>query len=338
MMKTSASYFAPIAILSSLLQVHSFAPVALTKSGYNYGKELSFFEQRAEKYNRDENVRGARNSRLLGIFRKSKSISKTGRRHKLRKKASTVAASLAIYSTILLRTPHAALADHPLENAPTGKVSLRPGMSMDQMEKEVRARSDRTIDEQIAAQNESRFSSLNPSGGKAQTKKSKAKKNDKFDMDDEYDFEEEAEGDDDDLQLIAGVAKANGAVLNVEKSGSTKTVTKFSGSAPHMSAKTKNSEIGKTVVKIVGPIFAFCFARETIRWNREQNNVNKGIEIMEQQRQEHLNTKKDDDDDDDDDSDDEDSDDEDSDDEDDDDDSDDEDSDDEDDYPRGKKK
>jgi len=334
-MKTSTSYIAPIVILSSLLQVHSFAPVALTKSGYNCGKELPFFEQRAEKYNRDENVRGERNSRLLGIFRKSKSISKPGRRKKLRKKATTVAASLAIYSTILLRTPQAALADHPLENAPSGKISLRPGMSVEQIEEEVRARSDRTIDEQIAAQNESRFSSLNPSGGKAQTKKSKAKKNDKFDMDDEYDFDEEGEGDDDDFQLIAGAAKANSAVLDVEKSGSTKTVTKFSGSAPQMSAKTKNSEIGKTVVKIVGPIFAFCFARETIRWNREQTNVNKGIEIMEQQRQEYLNTKKDGDDDDDDDDD---SDDEDSDDEDDDDDSDDEDSDDEDDYPRGKRK
>jgi phosphopantothenoylcysteine synthetase/decarboxylase len=93
--------------------------------------------------------------------------------------------------------------------------------------------------------------------------------------------------------------------MDLTNSNVAKTVTKFSGSAPVMSSKTKNQQVAKTVVKIMGPIFVFCFARETIRWNREQRNVDKGIEIMEQQRREYLNMKKEEDDEDDDDDDDE---------------------------------
>jgi len=248
------------------------------------------------------------------------------RRKRLKKKAKTFAFSLALYSTILIRTPKAAYADHPLQNVPSGKISLRPGITVEQIEMEAERRGEQTIDEQIESQYEKQSSTTTDK--KATTKKAE-KKASKFDFDDEYDFEEE-EGDAGEISFSTG-SSASAKTLDVENSGSARSVTRFSGSGPALSEQKKSSEINKTVVKIMSPIFAFCFARETIRWNREQKNVDKGIEIMEQQRQEYLKSKQegddDDDDDDDDDYDDDDDDDEDEDDEDDEDDDDDDDDD-----------
>ena len=218
---------------------------------------------------------------------------------KFKKKAKTFAFSLALYSTILIRTPKAAYADHPLQNVPSGKISLRPGMTVEQIEMEAERRGEQTIDEQIESQYEKQSSAITDK--KATTKKVD-KKASKFDFDDEYDFDE-VEDDAGEISFSTG-SSASAKTLDVENSGSARSITRFSGSGPALSEQKKSSEINKTVVKIMSPIFAFCFARETIRWNREQKNVDKGIEIMEQQRQEYLKSKQEGDDDDDDDDDD----------------------------------
>ena len=218
------------------------------------------------------------------------------RRKRLKKKAKTFAFSLALYSTILTRTPKAAYADHPLQNVPSGKISLRPGITVEQIEMEAERRGEQTIDEQIESQYEKQSSTTTDK--KATTKKAE-KKASKFDFDDEYDFDEE-EDDAGEISFSTG-SSASAKTLDVENSGSARSITRFSGSGPALSEQKKSSEINKTVVKIMSPIFAFCFARETIRWNREQKNVDKGIDIMEQQRQEYLKSKQEGDDDDDDD-------------------------------------
>jgi hypothetical protein len=224
------------------------------------------------------------------------------RRKRLQKKVKTVAASLAIYSTILLRTPKAAVADHPLQNTPSGKISLRPGVTVDQLETEAQLRNTLTIDEQIARQAESKPSTAST----AKPKKTKAApKKAKFDFDDEYEFDDDDVEEDDIGSPATSLGDVSAKALDLQSSSSARAVSRFSGSGPAMSEEKKNKELGITVAKIMGPIFAFCFTRETIRWNREQKNVNKGIEIMEQQKQEYLKLKKDGDDDDDDDDDDE---------------------------------
>lgn len=227
----------------------------------------------------------------------------------------TAMASLAIYSTVLLRTPHVANANHPLENAPTGRISLKPGATIESMQQELELRNELTIDELVQSSTATggvSGTTSTSSTNKGSVKKSFAsQKHSKEEEDDEYDsFEEE----DDDMMESSTFTKdrsnihSSSSAMDLSNSNVAKTVTKFSGSAPTMSSKTKNQQVAKTVVKIMGPIFGFCFARETIRWNREQKNVDKGIEIMEQQRREYLNMKQEEEEDDDEDSDDEDSD------------------------------
>jgi hypothetical protein len=64
-----------------------------------------------------------------------------------RRKFKTVLASLAIYSTVLLRTPNIANADHPLENSPTGRISLKPGATVESIQQEMELRKELTIEE-----------------------------------------------------------------------------------------------------------------------------------------------------------------------------------------------
>jgi len=281
-------------LLASLFQAYAFAPshtIAKTNT-----IQQSLVTYRATPQHDMEHDSESSKKSFMSRFERNPLSKSTGRRKRLRKKATTIAASLAIYSTILLRTPQPAMANHPLQNVPTGKVSLRPGMSIVDMESEAERRTALTIDEQIASQHESKAST---STG-AKPKKSNKKQKVEFDLDEEYEFDDEDEED-----ANVGIAKVGGAAssktLDIEANSSAKAVSRFSGSGPAMSEETKDKEIGRTVVKIVGPIFAFCFARETLRWNREQKNVDKGIEIMEEQRKEYMNAKKDDDDDDDDD-------------------------------------
>jgi hypothetical protein len=234
----------------------------------------------------------------------------------------TAMASLAIYSTVLLRTPHVANANHPLENAPTGRISLKPGATIESIQQELELRNEMTIEELARSSAASggvsgTTSTTGTSSNKGPLKKSLSQKNSK-EEDDEYDIFEEDEDDimesstfTNDRSNIHSSSSSSSA-MDLSNSNVAKTVTKFSGSAPTMSSKTKNQQVAKTVVKIMGPIFGFCFARETIRWNREQNNVDKGIEIMEQQRREYLNMKQEEEEDDDEDSDDDEDDDEDS--------------------------
>ncbi len=194
------------------------------------------------------------------------------------------------------------MADHPLQNVPTGKISLRPGITADQIEMEAERRSSMTVEQQIAADNANKPSSTSTPENKA--KKVQVKKQDDYDMDDEYDFDDDEDADENDNVMIGVGAKASQSTMDLKKSSTARQISRFSGSGPAMSSTKKSSEVNKTIVKIFSPVFAFCFARETLRWNREQNNVDKGIEIMEQQRQEYLNSKKNGDDDDDDDDDD----------------------------------
>jgi hypothetical protein len=239
----------------------------------------------------------------MSRFKRSIPKKSVSRRKRLQKRVKTIAASFAIYSTILLRTPKPAAADHPLQNTPSGKISLRPGVTVDQLEMEAQLRNALTIDEQIARQVESK--PTNPDTVKPKKSKVSSKKA-KFEFDDEYEFDDEVEEDVIGSPATFGASAAAGAkTLDIKSSSSARAVSRLSGSGPAMSAEMKNKELGITVAKIMGPIFAFCFTRETIRWNREQRNVNKGIEIMEQQKQEYLKLKKDGDDDDDDDDDDE---------------------------------
>lgn len=226
----------------------------------------------------------------------------------------TAMASLVIYSTVLLRTPHVANANHPLENAPTGRISLKPGATIESMQQELELRNELTIEELARSSTATGgVSGTSSSTKKDSVKKSFSSQKHSKEEDDEYDNFEE---DDDDMMESSTFTKdrnnihSSSSAMDLSNSNVAKTVTKFSGSAPTMSSKTKNQQVAKTVVKIMGPIFGFCFARETIRWNREQKNVDKGIEIMEQQRREYLNMKQEEEeeDDDDEDSDDEDSD------------------------------
>lgn len=217
------------------------------------------------------------------------------RSKKIRRRAKILLASISIFTSIILNNPKLALADHPLQNIPSGKISLRPGMTIDELEREVAQTNELTIDERIAAQKGHRASQNQGDilYNNNSAKKDRTGREAMFDIDEEYDFDEDTE---DDMELSSlGVTNPNEYALDITSSGAAQTVTTFSGSAPQMSSKTKNIEVGKTVVKIMGPIFTFCFARETLRWNREQNNVDKGIAIMEQQKQEYLRLKNEDD-------------------------------------------
>jgi len=223
-----------------------------------------------------------------------------------RKHISKATASLALSLSILLKAPNSAMAalpmgvDTPVYLAPgNDKMSLRPGITREQIDVELKNREEMAVGESINPTSDT--SREDADEGDTITSK---KKDSTDGFDDDYEFDEDEDESEASIFSSDVPSLSSSNVMDIGASSSSKTVQRFSGSEPELTKEAEDVLIQKTVVKIIGPIFAFCFARETIRWRMEQNNVNKGIEIMEQQRQEYLNSKKDDEDDDDEDDDD----------------------------------
>jgi len=256
-------------LLSSLFHAYAFAPsnfigVANPKTQTNTNSLTTF---RASSQN-DEHSSPRRQSFLSKFKRSNVNLNlnlnprnknnKQTRRKRLRKKVTTFAASLAIYSTILLKTPQPAMADHPLQNVPTGKVSLRPGVTLEGMNLEAKERASKTIDEQIALQSESKpnassTSASVPSSSSSTTKSKESKKikrQKQFDIDEEYDFDEMDEDEEELIGTMDIKAAGTKAAIDITSGTTARAVTRFSGSGPAMSSAKQNKETGKTVVKV----------------------------------------------------------------------------------------
>ena len=138
-----------VVLLSSLFDAYAFAPSCNKFTSQQIGGPGNANRSQTKfRASSNDDIDSNKKS-ILSKFRRNPNS--PSRRRRLKKKATTIAASFAIYSTILLRTPQPALADHPLQNVPSGKVSLRPGMTVEQMDMEVEKRTDMTIDQRIAS-------------------------------------------------------------------------------------------------------------------------------------------------------------------------------------------
>jgi hypothetical protein len=252
-----------------------------------------------------------------------KGLSKKSRIQKLK----ILPLSIIIHtSTLFFTTCTKAKADHPFFDDPTGKVSLRPGMNIEDIEKLKPSHKEVLKDGQLSfdynGSDEEVTGSSSSSNSNKAPKQKKEKKQSKYQYDDdEYfddDFHDDGEDDESDYNVVPSapsmISSSNkSSSSTAPKSSNTQqiqTINKLAGSAPTLTKDAESKLILKTVGIIMGPIFGVTSIREAIRWNREQRNVDKGIQIMEQQRLEYLNSKGDDGDEDDDDDDDDDEDDE----------------------------
>jgi len=208
------------------------------------------------------------------------------RRQQFRRKLMTVIASLTISSSTLNRVANAEYQGNPILNPSTtmDRSDLMPGAMAGGADTE----------EQIGIDNNQ---------GTNNKQEQQSKKADAL-YDDDYEFYEEGYGTDEGDS--GGIVDPSSFAFSQDgNSIDSSNVADDSFDNLSNRKQIENTSEGKIILKTVGkviaPILIICFVRETIRWQWEQKDVEKGIKIIEQQRQEYLKSKEEDDDDNDDD-------------------------------------